>query len=145
MFLTELVCGLCGKLHSKDEVQSVCQDCGRPLLAQYDLLAASAALKKEQLAGLESSLWRYRELLPLATEAQPVTHGEGWTPLLPAPRLGQQFGLERLWIKDESQRSTSTRRPKQLVSEFQNRSEISSSWTPFAIRRQSPSRSATRR
>ena len=64
MFLTELVCGLCGKLHSKDEVQSVCRDCGRPLLARYDLLAASAALQKEQLAGRESSLWRYRELLP---------------------------------------------------------------------------------
>jgi threonine synthase len=106
MFLTELVCGLCGKLHSKDEVQSVCRDCGRPLLARYDLLAASAALQKEQLAGRESSLWRYRELLPLGTEAQPVTLGEGWTPLLPAPRLGQQLGLERLWIKDESQNPT---------------------------------------
>ena len=106
MFLTELVCGLCGKLHSKDEVQSVCRDCGRPLLARYDLLAASAALQKEQLAGRESSLWRYRELLPLGTEAQPVTLGEGWTPLLPAPRLAQQLGLERLWIKDESQNPT---------------------------------------
>ena len=89
MFLTELVCGLCGKLHSKDEVQSVCRACARPLLAGYDLLAASAALQKEQLAGRESSLWRYRELLPpLGHRAEPVTLGEGWTPLLPGATVG---------------------------------------------------------
>jgi threonine synthase len=108
MFLTELICGLCGKRHSKDEVQTVCRDCGRPLLAGYDLRAASLALKKEQLAGREASLWRYRELLPLGTHAQPVTLGEGWTPLLPVPRLGQRLGLERVWIKDESLNPTSS-------------------------------------
>lgn|GEM_PF-3519668 len=83
MFLIELVCGLCGKGHSKDEIQTVCRACGRPLLARYDLPAARAAFGRERLAGREASLWRYRELLPLAPETAPVTLGEGWTPLLP--------------------------------------------------------------
>ena len=38
------------------------------------------------------SLWRYRELLPLPFEVEPVTLGEGMTPLLPCPRLGRGAG-----------------------------------------------------
>src|SRR5207253_1457471 len=52
------------------------------------------------------SLWRYRELLPLPADAEPVTLGEGMTPLLPCPRLGRVFGLANLFIKDESQLPT---------------------------------------
>jgi threonine synthase len=106
MFFTGLVCGLCGKWHSKDLLQTVCQDCGRPLLAQYDLSAASAALNKEKLPGREASLWRYREMLPLPLDTDPITLGEGWTPLLPAPLFGEKIGLPHLWIKDESQNPT---------------------------------------
>lgn len=106
MFFTGLVCGLCGKWHSKGMLQTVCQDCGRPLLAQYDLLAASAALKKEKLVAREASLWRYREILPLSLDTEPVSLGEGWTPLLPAPRFGEKIGLPHVWIKDESQNPT---------------------------------------
>jgi threonine synthase len=94
MFFTGLICGLCGKWHSKG-LQTVCDDCGRPLLAQYDLSAASAALKKEKLVAREASLWRYREILPLSLDAEPVSLGEGWTPLLPAPRFGKKIGLPR--------------------------------------------------
>src|SRR5262249_26296383 len=103
MFFTGLVCGLCGKGHSKETLQTVCQDCGRPLLAQYDLLAAATALKKESLAGRETSLWRYREILPLPLDTEPISLGEGWTPLLPAPQFGKKIGLPHVWIKDESQ------------------------------------------
>src|SRR5262249_15811052 len=49
------------------------------------------------------SLWRYRELLPLPAGEEPVTLGEGVTPLLECPRLGTELGLSRLLIKDESQ------------------------------------------
>ncbi len=35
-----------------------------------------------------------------------VTLGEGWTPLLPAPRLGSALGMKRLFVKDESQNPT---------------------------------------
>ena len=39
-------------------------------------------------------------------DVEPVTLGEGMTPLLPCPRLGQAMGLRRLLIKDESQLPT---------------------------------------
>jgi threonine synthase len=79
--------------------------CGAPLLARYDLTAAKR-WPKSTLAGRESSMWRYREILPLLQSTKgvdpPVTLGEGWTPLLRARRLGSTLGLRRLYIKDDS-------------------------------------------
>ena len=57
--------------------------CGMPLLARYDLDAARA-WKKESLAAREPNMWRYRELMPLFDGEQPLTLGEGWTPLIHA-------------------------------------------------------------
>jgi threonine synthase len=79
---------------------------GRPLWVRYDLAAVRAAVIPESLAARPPSLWRYRELLPLPADAEPVTLGEGMTPLLPCPRLGASLGLRRLLVKDESQLPT---------------------------------------
>jgi threonine synthase len=108
MFITELVCGLCQKSHSKSQLQTVCRECGRPLLALYDLAAVSTVLRKEDLPGRVSSLWRYRELLPLPASEEAVTLSEGWTPLLSAHRFGDAIGLQDVRIKDESQNPTGT-------------------------------------
>src|SRR3954451_13587896 len=63
-------------------------------------------MTKEALRIREKSLWRYREVLPVRDEADIVTLGEGFTPLLPAPRLGAKHGLKKLFIKDEAQNPT---------------------------------------
>jgi len=46
--------------------------------------------------------------MPLFDGESPVTLGEGWTPLLPAPRLGRALGLDDLFIKDESLNPTNS-------------------------------------
>jgi len=85
--------------------------CGAPLLARYDLTAARR-WSRESLAGRESSMWRYRELMPLleasGSAEPPVTLGEGWTPLLRARRLGEALGLRQLFVKDESANPTNS-------------------------------------
>ena len=57
---------------------------------------SGGAVTPADLVGRPPSLWRYRELLPLPLDAEPVTLGEGMTPLLPCPRLGRELGLSRL-------------------------------------------------
>jgi threonine synthase len=47
-------------------------------------------------------MWRYREVMPVENDANVVSLGEGWTPLLHAERLGADVGIDRLLIKDES-------------------------------------------
>jgi threonine synthase len=53
-------------------------------------------------------MWRYREVMPLFAGEEPISLGEGWTPLLHAPRLGRTVGLEHLFIKDESPNPTNS-------------------------------------
>src|SRR5262245_44867235 len=53
-------------------------------------------------------MWRYRELMPLFADEQPVTLGEGFTPLIRARTLGERLGLERLFVKDESLNPTNS-------------------------------------
>jgi threonine synthase len=103
-YVTHLESALDGTRLDATQVQTVHQ--GRPLWVRYDLAAVGRALKPAQLQGRVSSLWRYRELLPLPFDEEPVTLGEGLTPLLPCPRLGAELGLERLLMKDESQLPT---------------------------------------
>jgi threonine synthase len=85
-----------------------------PLLARYDLNAARA-WKKESLGGRAATMWRYRELMPLFDGEQPITLGEGWTPLIHAARLGLGLGLDRLFVKDESLNPTNSFKARGLA------------------------------
>ncbi len=95
--LTHLECSRCRRTHAHDRLINLC-DCGGPLLARYDLQAAARTLRREALRDREPTMWRYRELLP---PGEPVTLGEGMTPLVRARRLGAILGLRNLYIKDE--------------------------------------------
>jgi threonine synthase len=81
--------------------------CGAPLLARYDLDKARA-WSRDSLRGRDANMWRYRELLPLFDGEEPVTLGEGFTPLFHARALGATLGLDRLYIKDESLNPTNS-------------------------------------
>ncbi len=104
--LTHLTCTLCGQPHDGTVPRNVSPCCGKPLYAHYHYAAAARTLTRESLRTRVKSLWRYREVLPVRDDADIVTLGEGWTPLLPAPRLGARHGLSRLFIKDEAQNPT---------------------------------------
>lgn len=106
MHLSHLLCTACGSRHDASVPQNVSPCCGKPLYPAYDLAAAARTLTKEALRGRVASMWRYREVLPVRAEADIVTLHEGFTPLLPAPRLAARAGVDHLWIKDESQNPT---------------------------------------
>jgi len=100
-YLTRLECSKCGRRFDADRLQTVCDTCGKPLFARYDLDAVAEALEKRMLVGRDASMWRYFELLPVRDRRNIVSLGEGWTPLTAAPRLGEEVGVADLWIKDE--------------------------------------------
>ncbi len=79
---------------------------GRPIATRYHLDKIRAAVTPAQIATRPKSLWRYRELLPLPFDVDPVSLGEGMSPLLECHTLGKQLGLNRLLVKDESQLPT---------------------------------------
>ena len=99
MFVTRLECSACGRQHEWSRLQNLCLSCSKPLFAILDLDRARRTLTRETLGTREKSLWRYREVLPLPGNVEPVSLGEGGTPLLRAQKFGGDINL---WIKDES-------------------------------------------
>jgi threonine synthase len=103
-FVTHLEAAIDGTRFDAGQVQTVHQ--GRPLWVRYDLDRIRAAVRPADFTTRPPTLWRYCELLPLPFDSEPVTIGEGMTPVLPCPRLGAELGLPCLFIKDESQLPT---------------------------------------
>jgi threonine synthase len=105
-YVTFLESALDGSRFEPGQIQTVHQ--GRPLWVRYDLPRIWTVVKPADLLARPPTLWRYRELLPLPFSAEPVTLGEGMTPLLACPRLGAELDVPRLFVKDESQLPTGT-------------------------------------
>jgi threonine synthase len=107
MNVTHLECALCGLRHEANVIQNLCVECGKPLLVRYDLAKAGATLTRDSLNGRVSSLWRYREVLPVVDGANIVSLGEGWTPIFEADRMAATLPVKvNLLIKDEGQNPT---------------------------------------
>src|SRR5215203_2468548 len=107
MNVTHLECALCGSRHEAGTLHNLCIECGKPLLVRYDLEKAAETLTPDTFTSRRSSLWRYREVLPVENPDNIVSFGEGWTPLLKADRLAASLPIKlNLFIKDEGQNPT---------------------------------------
>src|SRR2546427_8359779 len=97
--LRGLRCRSCHLLQPADE-RYVCAECYGPIEPEYGVSALDAESLRNRIEQGPRSLWRYAHLLPVA---EPASHyAVGWTPLLPAPRLGRELGIGRLLVKDDS-------------------------------------------
>ena len=112
--ITHLQCsrGTCSNVLPHTSLQNLCPACKSPLLARYDLGAASQTLNLEALRTRTNTMWRYEEVLP---SGPPITLGEGMTPLLRVDRLGERVGLRNLYIKDEGLNPTASFKARGLA------------------------------
>ncbi len=104
----QLRCSRCQREIDTAGTPGVCTDCGAPLLAQYPLERIAAQFQPDDLAERPWTMWRYREAMPLAAGEQPITLGEGGTPLLRMGRLAEQAGVAELWVKEEGLNPTAS-------------------------------------
>ncbi len=93
-----LECSSCGQTRQPEGLPTVCE-CGQPWLVRYPTRTHALVHRAELRRG--HGMWRFRAFLPLLPGEQPVSLGEGDTPLLSVPRTGQTLDLKDLWIKDE--------------------------------------------
>src|ERR1044071_7165867 len=94
-----LECSDCGATAAPDGLPGVCPACNCPYLVRYPGRTHPMTERAEVRRG--NGMWRFRSFLPLDPGEEPVTLGEGDTPLLRAPRLAAALGLGDIWIKDE--------------------------------------------
>src|SRR5579859_276502 len=112
--IKELECSRCGGKISADVARTVCPTCQGSLYVRYDLGPLRGVEKREQIArdgaaasatrtsekspigrsafpGAWAGMWRYRSVLP---DVEPVTLGEGWTPVIRSKRYRNAFVKE---------------------------------------------------
>jgi len=113
-FVTHLECARCARCYEPGRIYNLCS-CGGPLLVRYDLYRAAQELVRARMASREPTLWRYREVLPVAQDSSVLCLGEGFTPLIHARRLGKRLGLPNLYLKDESRNPTGSFKARGLA------------------------------
>src|SRR5512140_2484790 len=90
--ITYLECSKCGERVSADRPQTLCPKDAGSLYVRYDIAGLKNSFTRESLAGKPANRWRYAPVLP---DAEPVTLGEGFTPMIPSRHTPNVF------IKDE--------------------------------------------
>jgi threonine synthase len=109
--ITHLECSRCKTLFDPSIPQTVCTKCAGTLYVRYDLASAKGIAKRDAIGTSKedhrwSGMWRYRSVLP---SIEPVTLGEGWTPMLPSRRY------ENVFLKEEGANPTGTFKARGLA------------------------------
>lgn len=98
--LTALECRACGTQDEAGRVTGACPTCGHALFAIYDTSRLDGPSWWNGLSGRPTTLWRYRELLPVQESENVTTLGEGCTPILDLGEVASAPGI-RVLAKDD--------------------------------------------
>jgi threonine synthase len=109
--IASLECSRCRLHHDSATPQTVCTACSGTLYVRYDLAAAQGLPSRTAIGRTErwtgwGGMWRYRQVLP---NVDPVTLGEGWTPMLRSRRN------PNVWLKEEGANPTGTFKARGLA------------------------------
>ena len=99
-FMKALKCRECGREYPL-EATHVCEFDFGPLEVAYDYDKIKKTLTKDKLSKRPHTMWRYRELLPIADEPT-VGNSVVYTPLIKADRLAKWLGVREAWIKNDA-------------------------------------------
>ena len=99
-YMKALKCRECGREYPLT-ANHVCEFDFGPLEVAYDYDLIRNSLNREVISRRPNSMWRYRELLPVAKEPT-VGLQVGYTPLVKADRLAKRLGIRELWIKNDT-------------------------------------------
>jgi threonine synthase len=99
-FMKALKCRECGREYPLAATH-VCEYDFGPLEVAYDYGHIKKAVNRAAIEARPHTMWRYRELLPIAEEPTVGTQ-VGFTPLIKAERLAKALGIRELWIKNDA-------------------------------------------
>jgi threonine synthase len=102
--IAHLECSRCRARLDVSAPQTVCTQCAGALYVRYDLSSAKGTAARDKIGAANPThpspgMWRYSSVLP---DIDPVTLGEGWTPMLPSRRNANVF------LKEEGANPTGT-------------------------------------
>ena len=98
-----LECSACATHEQGSARATVCPKCGQPFLVIYD-----SPMPPRDAMTARWDMWRYAPVMPLEAGEEPVSLGEGLTPMHELPKLAREIGVARLWVKDEGLNPTAS-------------------------------------
>ena len=87
----------------------LCRECRTPLSLRF-----TGTVDPGLLSGKARSLWDFRAFLPIPSEAEAISLGEGATPLVMAPALAARHRLRALGLKNEMANPTGSFKDRQV-------------------------------
>jgi threonine synthase len=99
-FMKALRCRECGREYPLTATH-VCEFDFGPLEVAYDYVRIKKSLTRAAIQSRAKSMWRYRELLPVANDPT-VGLQVGFTPLVKADRLAERLGIRELYVKNDT-------------------------------------------
>jgi threonine synthase len=106
--VTHLECSLTGERYEAGQIHNLSR-AGKPMLVRYDMDAARRTLTRDSIGAREDGMWKWRELLP--NDGEPVSLGEGETPIVALSRTGGP----NLLVKDEGRLPTGSFKARGLA------------------------------
>ncbi|MCI7737144.1 MAG: threonine synthase [Clostridiales bacterium] len=95
-------CTVCHRPYEGPQNHFVCPHCGGSIESPVDLQRDPERLRRAIREGSSDGIWGYRDFFDVPADAQPVTMGEGGTPLIHTDRLGRLYGMDGLYLKNET-------------------------------------------
>src|SRR5207247_7045493 len=99
-YMKALKCRECGREYPLTATH-VCEFDFGPLEVMYDYDRIRQSLSRSSIQSRPQTMWRYRELLPVAGEPT-VGFEVGFTPLIRADRLARALGVREVWVKNDT-------------------------------------------
>src|ERR1043165_1630313 len=99
-FMKAVKCRECGREYPL-AATDLCEFDFGPLEVAYDYNRIGKTLTKKNIETRPNTMWRYRELLPVAQDPT-VGFQVGFTPIVKADRLARRLGIRELWIKNDA-------------------------------------------
>ena len=95
-------CTVCHRPYEGPKNHFVCPHCGGSIESPVELERDPEHLRQVLREGSCAGIGGYRDFFHVPEDAQPVTMGEGGTPLLHTDRLGRLYGMDGLYLKNET-------------------------------------------
>lgn len=106
-------CSGCQKEYDIYTTNFRCVACSDPLLAVYDLYKA-----RKELQGFQNyhftSIWGFEDLLPIKEQQQPVSLGEGNTPIYRLERIAKSLNVQNIFLKQEANNPGGSMRDREM-------------------------------
>ena len=96
-----LSCPRCG-WQSPSRTASQCPSCGVVLEVSVEIGHLTRSHQLEIRKRTDQTIWRWFEFLPIEERSAIVSLGEGYTPLVRSRRLGEELGITRLYLKNDT-------------------------------------------